>query len=77
MKKLFAAFLFSAVLLTPVSLYAAAGPLDIHEALILTLQNNSSLLSLRQELAKAEAFLAAHFDAIGERSSTDIVEKFL
>ena len=59
MKKLFAAFLFSAVLLTPASLYAAAGPLDIHEALILTLQNNSSLLSLRQELAKAEAFRIA------------------
>lgn len=27
--------------------------------------------------ARAEQFLAAHFDAIGERSSTDIVEKFL
>jgi NTE family protein len=26
---------------------------------------------------RAEAFLAAHFDAIGERSSTDIVHKFL
>ncbi len=28
-------------------------------------------------VAKAEAFLAAHFDAIGERSSTDVVAKFL
>ena len=28
-------------------------------------------------VARAEAFLDAHFDAIGERSSTDIVEKFL
>lgn len=27
--------------------------------------------------ARAEAFLAEHFDAIGERSSTDIVAKFL
>ena len=27
--------------------------------------------------AKAAAFLDAHFDAIGERSSTDVVEKFL
>jgi NTE family protein len=27
--------------------------------------------------AKAEAFLAAHFDAIGARSSTDVVAKFL
>ena len=28
-------------------------------------------------VAKAEEFLAAHFDAIGERSSTDVVAKFL
>ena len=28
-------------------------------------------------VAKAEAFLDAHFDAIGERSSTDVVAKFL
>ncbi len=28
-------------------------------------------------VARAEAFLAAHFDALGRRSSTDVVEKFL
>jgi NTE family protein len=28
-------------------------------------------------VARAEAFLDAHFDALGERSSTDVVEKFL
>jgi len=33
-----------------------------------------SLAILRR--AKAEAFLAAHFDDIGERSSTDIATKF-
>jgi NTE family protein len=27
--------------------------------------------------AKAETFLDGHFDAIGQRSSTDVVEKFL
>jgi len=27
--------------------------------------------------AKAEAFLAAHFDDIGQRSSTNITEKFV
>jgi NTE family protein len=27
--------------------------------------------------ARAEGFLAEHFDAIGERSSTDVVAKFL
>ena len=28
-------------------------------------------------IARAEAFLDAHFDAIGEKSSTDVVAKFL
>jgi len=28
-------------------------------------------------VAKAEHFLATHFDAIGQRSSTDVVDKFL
>ncbi len=42
---------------------------------------NATLAFLRHlralGVARAEAFLDAHFDAIGERSSTDIVAKFL
>lgn len=53
-RSLFLAFSFFAALCT--AAYAESAPLDIKEALRLTLENNAELKSLRQDLVKADAF---------------------